>query len=112
MLTSAKNVIAKMFARIGWKTSTTTVLMTAKEGVDRIVNTPGAIEKTIPLSMEQAQWLETLCETVDWSKQSVANAVVRLDDYTVTMTITQNHLMFDGSALLATMNGMQRTEKD
>lgn len=85
--------------------------MTAREGIDKILSTGSAIAKTIPLSTEQKQWLEMLCGTVDWKKQSVAHVAIRMEDYTVIMTITQNHLTFDGSALLATINGMQDTDK-
>lgn len=92
--------------------SNTIVPMTAKEGLDKILSTDGAIERTIPLSTEQTLWLETLCETVGSKSQTLVRTVVTLQDYTVIMTIIPDHLTFDGSALLATTNGTPNTEKD
>ena len=83
--------------------------MTAKEGIGSLLSTEGAIEKTIPLSTEQLRLLTTLCETVGSKSQKSVRGVVLLEGYTLTMTITPDHLMFDGSALLATMNGTQST---
>ena len=112
ILINAKRVVGNILVNTGMRISNTIVPMTAKEGIDKITKLSGAIEKTIPLSTEQLKWFQTLCETVDWSKHRVARVVVRMDDFTVIMTITQNHLMFDGSALLATINGTQGTAKD
>jgi hypothetical protein len=110
--TNAKSATKKMFKKTEKDGSNTIVPMTAKEGIDKIANMEGAITATIPLSMVQGQWLETLCATADFSNQNTAKAVVRLENYTVIMTIIPNHLMFDGSAFLATMNGMENTEED
>ena len=108
-LTNAKRAVARMLGKTEKPRSTTTVPMTAKEGIGRILSTEGAIEKTIPLSTEQLRSLTTLCETVASGSQSSVRGVVMLKDYTLTMTITPDHLMFDGSALLVTTNGTQNT---
>ena len=110
-LINAKSAIKKMSLKTEKRKLTTIVPMTVLGVPVKLTNTKSNTAIIIPSNMGQAPWLETRCATEGSKNRITVNSVKTKRGYTVTMTITQNHLKYVGSAPLAIISGTPNTER-